>query len=439
MTYIKRNIDQELSKWKVSLERKPILLRGARQVGKSSTVKELGKQFKYFLEVNFDEKPDVKVVFEKDLTPQRICEELSSIYGIPIISGETLLFLDETQGCLPAISSLRYFYEKMPELHVIAAGSLLEFALGELPSFGVGRVRSLFLYPFSFDEYLRAIGAGLLADALLKARPEAAWGEAVHKKCMEHLVRFISIGGMPEVVAAYANGRSLLDCQQILDDLILSLYDDFAKYKKRVPVSRLREVFKSVIEQTGSKFIYSKVENCENQKQVKESLELLELAGIIYPVVHSSSNGIPLGAEINPKLKKYLILDTGIFQRFLKLNIGDILISNTLEQVNKGAIAELFAGLEMIKSAPSNNPMELYYWHREKKGSEAEVDYVIQEKANIIPVEIKSGTKGSMQSLFRFLEEKNTPYGIRSSLENFGVFNKIKIIPLYAISSIIQK
>ncbi|GHT05994.1 ATPase [Bacteroidia bacterium] len=411
MKYIKRLIDKSLLDWKASARRKPLLLRGARQVGKSSAVRELGKKFDYFLEINFDKKAHqaAKPLFEKSLSPQQICEELSLMFDVRIIPGRTLLFLDEIQSCIPAISSLRYFYEDFPEMHVIAAGSLLEFALEELPSFGVGRVRSLFLYPFSFEEYLRAMDLDTLAGALQKASPEKPLFDGVHQKLVQHLIYFILIGGMPEVVATYVKTRSLLECQSVLDDLMLSLLDDFSKYKSRVPTARLREVFSSVIDQTGGKFIYSKADSNSNLQQIKESMSLLELAGIIYPVTYTSANGIPLGATVNTKFRKYLIYDTGILQRFLRLDVSQILLGEGIIQINKGALAELFVGLELLKAAPSSNPTQLYYWLREKRGSEAEVDYVIQYDQEAIPLEVKSGTKGSMQSMYQFFIGKKIP------------------------------
>jgi predicted AAA+ superfamily ATPase len=437
--YLSRSIDGDLLQWKDAVKRKPLLLRGARQVGKSSTVRELGGQFDFFVEVNFerdDLKYNIKTVFEKGFDPKRICDELSVIYGTPIVPGRTLLFLDEIQSCIPAISSLRYFYEEYSQLHVIAAGSLLEFALQELPSFGVGRIRSIFMYPFSFDEYLRAMDLLLLADALQKASPEKPLSDAVHHKCVQEMIRFILIGGMPEVVATNAAGGSLLECQQVLDDLMLTLYDDFSKYRERVPSSRLREIFASVIHQTGGKFTWSHASQAANRLQIKEGAELLELAGIIYPVTHTSANGLPLAAEINAKHRKFLSLDTGIYQRFLRLDLGQLLNAESLQQINKGALAELFVGLELLKSSPSNNPVQLYYWQREIPGSSAEVDYVVQSGADIVPVEVKAGTKGSMQSMFQFLSEKNYVYGVRCSMENFGAFKNIRIYPLYAASKI---
>ena len=438
--YLKRSIDSELLRWKGNERRKPVLLRGARQVGKSSTVRELGKHFDSFVEINFEKdniKYNINAVFERTSDPKQICDDLSLIYGKPIIAGQTLLFLDEIQACPPAISSLRYFYEDYPELHVVAAGSLLEFALQELPTFGVGRIRSMYMYPLSFDEYLRATGSEMLADSLRKASPEKPFSEAVHKRYLQKLVRFMLIGGMPEVVATHALGGTMLECQQILDDLMLSLYDDFSKYKERVPSSRLREIFSSVIYQAGGKFTYSHASQHANRLQIKESVELLELAGIIYPVTHTSANGLPLAAEMNTKHRKYLPLDTGIYQRFLRLDLSKLLIAENLQQVNKGALAELFVGLEFLKSAPCTSPTQLYYWQREKPGSSAEVDYIVQCSSDIVPVEVKSGTKGSMQSMYQFISEKKALYGVRCSMENFGAFENVKIYPIYAASQML--
>jgi predicted AAA+ superfamily ATPase len=240
--YISRKIDGDLLSWMRESERKPLLLRGARQVGKSSAVRHLAKQFEYFLEINFELDKQAKELFAKsDLSPKKLCQELSAIYGIPIVPGKTLLFLDEIQSSLPAISSLRFFYEKYRELHVVAAGSLLEFALQELPSFGVGRVRSMFMHPMNFFEFLNACNHGLLLKAIQNANCKKPLSEPVHKKAIEHFRKFLIIGGMPEVVFAYVNKNDLLYCQRILDDLIISLRADFAKYREKI---RLRKRFR---------------------------------------------------------------------------------------------------------------------------------------------------------------------------------------------------
>ena len=434
--YFKRRIDNELIAWTKDENRKPLLLRGARQVGKSSAVRNLSKQFTYFIEINFENFNEIKEVFNGNLFPKEICKNISAIVGIPIIPGKTLLFFDEIQACIPAISSLRFFYEQYPELHLIAAGSLLEFALEELPSFGVGRIRSMFVYPFSFNDFLTAKGENLLLEAKLNASSIKPLHEAVHNKTINLLKQFLVTGGMPEVVSEYIRTNDFLKCQQILDDLIVSLKDDFSKYKKRVPSARILEVFNAIIEQQGQKFIYNKVGEEFNHKQIKEAVDLLIMAGLVIPVIHTSANGIPLGAELNHKMRKLLILDTGIFQRQLGLKISDILLVNNFEVINKGCIAELYAGLELLKSGSCYESKQLYYWHRENPKSNAEVDYVIQKEEQIIPIEVKSGTKGSMQSMYVFLNEKKSNKGIRTSLENFGMIEKIDIVPLYSISEI---
>ena len=436
MKYLSRNIESRLNTWKNEQDRYPLLIRGARQVGKSSLVRQFGKKFQYYIELNLELNPELQQVFETNLQPKRICDELSLIYNIPVEPGKTLLFIDEIQACLPAISSLRFFYEQYPELHVIAAGSLLEFALSELPSFGVGRIRALFLYPFSFNEFLEAIGEKRLLIAIQNASSENPLSELVHKKALSLYKRFVIIGGMPKVLSHYIETGSLLKCQEILDDLFISLQDDFVKYKNRVSPLMLKEVFNSVVAQNASKFVYSKATPDLNRIQVKTCLELLSMAGLIYPVTHTSANGIPLGAEINTKFRKYIVFDTGLYQRILGLDLSDLLLKSDFNAINKGAIAELFVGLELMKI--SDKKSELYYWQRESRNSQAEVDYIVQKNTTILPIEVKSGTKGSMQSLFLFLNEKNLETGIRVSQENFSKYFKIKVFPIYAVTNILS-
>lgn len=437
--YLKRTIDRELILWSKNTSRKPLLIRGARQVGKSTAIRALSTNFEHYLEINFEEQKQVHRLFEGNLSPETLCENLSVLYNIPIIPGKTLIFFDEIQACIPAISSLRFFYEIMPELHLIAAGSLLEFALEKLPSFGVGRIRSMFMYPFSFDEFLLANNEELLQNAKLTASPEKPLAEPLHNKLLEYLKRFLIIGGMPEVVANYVQGKNINDCQRVLDDLIISLKDDFSKYKQNIPVSRVSEVFESVVQQAGGKFVFVKAATEANHKQIKEALDMLVMAGLTFPVFHTSANGIPLGAEIDPKKRKMLLFDTGIFQRLLGLNITEVIFADQFNLINKGSLAELFVGLELMKSASCYEQKYLYYWQREALNSNAEVDYLIQKQQNIVPVEVKAGTKGSMQSLFLFLKEKNRPYGIRFSLENFSLYDQIRVFPLYAVSNLVNE
>ena len=436
--YLSRKIDEELLKWKFAEKRKPLILRGARQVGKTSSVKNLAQHFTYFVEINFDESASFSVIFQKNLTVFEVCEQLSVLTNTPIIAGETLLFLDEIQSCIPAISMLRYFYEKMPELHVIAAGSLLEFALADIPSFGVGRVRSIYMYPLSFIEFLMAQGENLLLEQLNKATVAIPLLEPVHQKLINQYKKFLIIGGMPEAVSIYVNSNDLLEVQRVLNDLLISVQADFAKYKSRVPSARLVEVFNAIAQQAATKFTYSYPNATLNNNQIKEAIELLKMAGLVYAVTHSAANGIPLGAEINPKKTKYLILDTGIFQRILGLNIADLLITDDFNVINKGHIAELHVGLELLKAESCYQKTDLYYWQRDAKNSQAEVDYVCQFNDSIVPIEVKAGTRGSMQSLYLFLKEKKLPRGFRISLENFAGMEQVTILPIYAIQNLID-
>lgn len=434
--YYKRIIDRELSRWAAEQDRKPLLLRGARQVGKTSAVRHLAGQFEYFAEIDFNERTDIHYLFEGVYSPQEICQLLSIQFRVPIIAGKTLLFFDEIQACPKAINRLRYFYEKYPELHLIAAGSLLEFALEELPSYGVGRIRSIFMYPFSFEEFLWASGNEALAGAVNMASPSRPLPPSIHEQALRLLRTFLILGGMPAVVVRFCKDGNLLECQHILSELILSFKDDFAKYRKRVPSSRIDAVFRSVAEQGLGKFVYNRVDAETNTGQVKAALDTLILAGLVYPVTHTSANGIPLGAETNEKYRRMLLCDTGLLQRLLDLDVSGIFSSSDLQVVNRGAIAETFIGTELVKAASCYSPQPLYCWHREKAGSNAEVDYVVQIGTSIFPVEVKSGIKGSMQSMRLFMQQKGLSKGIRTSLENFCAYDDILLYPLYAIKNI---
>jgi predicted AAA+ superfamily ATPase len=430
---MKRTIEKAFLEWKRDSMRKILLLRGARQVGKTYSIRELGKTFNSFVEVNFEENPEIKSFFEKSLNPQEIIEKLVIYFGTAIVPGESLLFFDEIQACPEALKSLRFFYEKIPELHVAAAGSLLELAIADLPSFGVGRIESLFMYPLTFAEFIAATGDQKINDLIAEASPENPLDTIIHEKILAKLKIFQIIGGMPEVVKDYLETKDFNRCQKKLDNLVTSWVDDFAKYKKRSPVLRLQEVFKAIVFQTGSKFKYASIADGRTEAY-KDALELLIKAGLAYKVCHTSARGLPLGAQINEKKFKVLIFDSGIYQRILGLNLSEYITSDLQQLINKGYLAELFTGLELIKSASPYSYPELYYWHREERSSNAEVDFVVQGKSGVVPLEVKSGTKGQMQSLHIFLNERTLANGVRISAENFSRYNKILTIPLYAVS-----
>lgn len=412
------------------------MLRGARQIGKTFSIRKLAESFPYFLEVNFEENPHICSFFKDSLNPLEINEKLSFYFNTPIKPGQTLIFFDEIQACPDALRALRFYYEKMPTLHVAAAGSLLEFALSEIPSFGVGRIESMFMYPMFFSEFLEASGNGMLNEAIKAASFTNPMDPVIHNKILERLKIFLVIGGMPRVVNTYINEQNLAACQIELDNLLNSLYDDFAKYKTKVPVLRLQETFKSVVYQTGNKFKYTSIQEGFDSHPYKDALELLVKAGLVYKVFHTSASGIPLGGQINLKKFKILVFDTGIFQRVQGLDISAHIISDFSTLINRGNLCELFTGLELIAGQLSRLRPEIFYWHRESRSSNAEVDYVISHHGQIIPIEVKAGLKGQMQSLYLFLDEKKLPMGLRISSENFAEYDKIKTIPLYAVPRI---
>ena len=434
--YFTRNIDAVLAAWSQENGRKPLLLRGARQVGKTSAIRMLGKHFKHYVEINFDSDTEVSNFFRGNLEPDELCKRLSLYVRTPIIPGETLLFFDEIQSCTEAIKSLRYFYEKYPQQHIIAAGSLLEFALSEIPSFGVGRLHTEFMYPFSFYEFLGALDEEVLADACRNAGPDKPLPQPVHNQLVDRLKIFLLIGGMPEAVASYVSSRDLLGSQKILEDIITTFRDDFSKYRERMPALVLNEVFESVMHQVQGKFVYERAAVETGNARVKQALDLLTMAGLVVPVTHSAANGIPLGAEINPKNRRIIPCDTGIFLHILGIDKSEILLANNFQAVNRGALAEVFVGLELLKNAGNHAHRQLYFWSREKAQSSAQIDYLVQRGSAIIPIEVKSGTQGGMKSLNIFMKEKNIKSGIRTSLENFARKDTFDVYPLYAISNL---
>lgn len=336
---------------------------------------------------------------------------------------------------MPAIASLRFFYEEYPELHVVAADSLLEFALEEIPSFGVGRIRSMYIYPFSFNEFLLAQGYNGLVVEKQKATINHPLMDIFHGRLTNQFRSYLLVGGMPECVKTWIDKTDYLACRQVQNDILETYIDDFSKYKKRISAHILHQTLRSVALQTGNKFVYSQVSSEIESAKIKEALDLLSMAGIIMPITHSASNGVPLGAEMNIKFRKYLFMDTGLLQRLLNLEMDNVLLSTDTNLVNKGALAEVFVGLEVLKYSSCFERQELYYWVRLDRGAQAEVDYVISRGQQIVAIEVKAGTKGSMQSLYSFMELKKSALGIRTSLENFGRIGNVYIYPLYAIEN----
>ena len=451
--YIQRNIDVELLEWKDNPMRKPLLLRGARQVGKSSAVRHFGKEFQFFGEVNVKRHKTVKTFFQGDIDIRLIVQKIAIYINVPIEEGKTLLFLDEIQECPEAIMALRFFKEDYPGLHVIAAGSLLEFTLQELPTFGVGRIHTLFMYPMTFDEFLNANNENGLISMKRQADSQHPLDAAFHEKLIEYFRIYLLVGGMPEAVLAWIKTHNFNQCSHIQEDIILTYEDDFSKYKKRVSPDLLRTTLHGICHQPGEKITFKQISADYRSSQIREAVRLLTLAGLVIPVIATSGNGIPLDAEANEKNMKILLLDSGLLLSVLQLegNLAQHLVDLVMtgsprDLVNKGGLVEMVAGLELLRNKPCVQRQKMFYW--EKSGNSiAEIDYLDTFHLKVTPIEIKSGTQGGMKSLWQFMREKRLTEAIRCSFENFGEFTytdpqadnaerHITIIPLYALDNL---
>lgn len=436
---MKRDIEKDLLEWKEKEGRMPLIIRGARQIGKSYTVEEFGrKYFQNVCVVNFEEKKEAIHCFAS-LDVQEILKLLELLYGSKIVAGSTLLFLDEIQICPQAIKALRYFKEKLPSLHVIAAGSLLEFVLedeNEPISFPVGRVRFLNMKPLSFLEFLDAIGQGQWKKAMEEITLENPFPEGFHNILLQYVRDYFLIGGMPAAVNSYVQSRSFVETMHEQQALLDMYRLDLVKYGKRKELAHLQTLFESSPQLVAKHFRYSKIDSeCTHpSREYKYALRKLNQAGLIYPIHATAANGIPLKAEENSKKFKLLFLDIGLLQCALELN-PDEFTTAVFSQVNSGVLAEQFVGQEFLAYSDCYMDTHLYFWETEKQGS-AEVDYVSTFQGNVVPIEVKAGKSGRLASLQLFLERKSTKLGIHISVNQLSYKNQILSVPFYLIKEI---
>jgi len=434
---MKRDIYQSLKEWKGLNNRRPLLLRGARQTGKTYIVQQFGKEeFENSVYINFERNPEYKAIFNT-FDPIEILEKIVLFTAQKPEEGKTLLLLDEIQECPEAIISLRYFYEEMPDLHIIGAGSLLEFALqSENFKIPVGRVQYLYLHPMSFGEFLDALGESALRKYLLDNSNLVKIPEEIHEKLNETIRKYFILGGMPAVINEYINNRDIIKCQRIQRSIIDTYIDDFAKYSKASSHSLLKKVFNSAPKMIGRKFVYAHVDRGIKAEKIKEALELLETAGVLTRVRQTSGSGLPLSSGAHESVFKMLFLDTGLFHAVSGV-YSQTAKEKDFNAIYKGAVTEQFVGQELIAHQSPYTRAELFYWDRRVKSSTAEIDYLIEEDGQIIPVEVKSGPTGRMKSLHMFIEQHQSQKALKISQAKYQKGNPIISLPFYAIENIL--
>lgn len=408
-----RFVSDRLDAWLNSRKRKPLVIRGARQVGKTWLIRDLAKRKNLDLvECNFERSPGMADHFSSN-NPQEIIRKIEADLNISINTEKSLLFLDEIQAKPELLASLRWFYEEMPQLPVVAAGSLLDFALEEHTfSMPVGRIEYCYLEPMSFLEFLRASGNESLYTLLQDVEVERPLNNKIHTKCLESYLEYMLIGGMPEVVSEWYESKNSESCIKIQQDLLATIRDDFNKYRNRIDTDLLSNILSSVSEQLGNRFIATRVKNASRTDEVKKALSLLQKARVCHRVSHTSGNGLPLGAESNEKIFKVLLLDVGLAAIQLGLSRLHIKEAKKIVFQNKGPLAEQFVGQQIRVFQSRFEDPSLFYWQR-LGGRQGEIDYLIQQGTTIVPIEIKSGARGAMKSLHQFMYDKVLPLAVR--------------------------
>lgn len=431
-----------LKKWLNGNNRKPLILRGARQVGKTWLVRHLAKIMgKQLIEINFEKQPSYASLFDSN-EPQHTLLNLSTSTNQNINPSTSLLFLDEIQMAPQLLTKLRWFAEDLPELPVIAAGSLLEFILAEHTfSMPVGRVTYMHLEPLTFEEFLLANGKKELYDYLLSYNLSSAVPDVIHQLLISLFKEYLLVGGLPAIVSSWVQEHSLNNISQIQHDLLATYRDDFAKYRGRISTERLDDVLSAIPRMLGQKFIFSRVNSDVQIKTHKQALNLLEKARLCYRVKSCAGNGVPLGAEVKDKYFKETFLDTGLCSAFLGLNLTKIKQTQEINLINNGNIAEQVVGQLLRTLEPPYIEPNLYCWHREEPSSSAEIDYLIQHGNEVIPIEVKAGTTGSLKSLGVFMDLKKVPLAIRinsdlPSIANVEIKNHLSKLIRYKLLSI---
>ncbi len=405
---------QFLENWLKDKNRKPLVIRGARQVGKSTLVQLFAKEHgKDLLSVNLERYPELSGVFSAN-DPDQIIQQIEFLPGMKQLNQNSLLFLDEIQSVPEAIPALRYFYEDKPELPVLSAGSLLEFVLSDHSfSMPVGRIQYLHMGPMTFSEFLSGIGEEKLSSFILNFEPGQSIGEIVHKRLLSLLRSYYFVGGMPEAVSVFSETRSYKQVSAVHNSIIETYLEDFPKYIGSRNLNRMRRVFHFIARNVGKKIKYSNISFEDQSGTLKKDIDLLSMARVMGKVTHSHCSGLPLHADIEEKVFKPIFLDIGLMNAICGLDWRAVSQMDDVKLINEGAIAEQFVGQHLQDMLSETLNRELTYWLRQGRSSNAEVDFVVQTGGQMVPVEVKAGAAGSLKSLHQFMGRKEAPLAIR--------------------------
>jgi predicted AAA+ superfamily ATPase len=408
----------------------PLLLGGARQVGKTYACEEFGKeQYRNTAYFNMEDSRELGAVFERDLDPKRIIRELSALSGRPILPGETLVIFDEIQACGRALTSLKYFYEKAPEYHLIGTGSLLGLALNrEKYSFPVGKVEMLTLYPLNFEEFLQALGRGDLRD-LIRESYEADTPLSLHDTALDLYKIYLVCGGMPRPISGYIEKQDINAARPILKSLENTYIADMARYAGAAETTRIMAAWDSIPSQLAKenhKFQYRLIKSGARAHEYEMPLQWLQSAGLVNRCMKISEGKLPLSVYAEQGMFKIYMADTGLLCAKFNIPPEAVLHGAPGFEGFKGALAENY-----VQQALQAGDVNAYYW---ESAGKAEVDFVFQDsRGNVIPLEVKSASQVRSKSLSRFIELYKPEYAIRVSARNFGFEQGLKSVPLYAV------
>lgn len=409
----------------MSTQRMPLIMRGARQVGKTWLVRQLAKETgRRLIEINLEQNPEHANLFSTN-DANKIINNIETIFNIAIKPDDCILFFDEIQAMPELIAKLRWFKEEMQALPVIAAGSLLEFVLANHTfSMPVGRIQYMHIEPLSFEEFLLAAKHEKLVTFLNEFSWKTEIPSVIHNKLMQLFSEYIIIGGLPAAISSWTEEHSLNRINQIHTDLLATYRDDFAKYAGKLAIQNLNDVLMATPKLLGKKFKYTQVNPETQSAAIKKALELLCKARICHKVYSTAANGLPLAAESKDKVFKVILLDVGLASAALGLRLHQIDQANKIDLINQGGISEQVVGQLLRTIDAYYVEPELYYWTREGINSNAELDYIIQHRNGIIPIEVKSGKSGALKSLHLFMAEKENRIGVRI---NSHLPEKIKV------------